>query len=365
MKKQISSVLIECIASQQHSFRMVFRPHGSLFILPSSTIITTSSSSHLFLHNYEFPKNIIKSYHLNLLQRNSANKELDKYERMTTKARDLYHDKEYEKAINICTSVLEAKPDYHNAFGIRGLCNYYIEKYESAISDLNRYLEVSSMDFDTTLYRAYCNFKLYRFDEMLKDLNAIVFVTSPSEHPTRFIASRLLRSNYYLICRDADLAFADLHAIENHLGQPNFILSLDQQAQFYEGISLCYAARGLHEKAVFYLTELIEKVHKNEGQNRALNLKRAFSLVELKQFERALSDIDAYISEKGINEMPAILILRAKALHGLGKFKEALTDLEKLNKSQVLKMHPYLIDEKWLEESKKIRAKCEAELLKK
>ncbi|KAG2388106.1 hypothetical protein C9374_000956 [Naegleria lovaniensis] len=328
--------------------------------MPSSTL-QSASVSYPLLYNYEFPMSS-KGYHVNLMSRHTGHKE-DKYESLITKARDLYHDKEYEKAIKICSSILEAKSDYQAAYGIRGLCNYFMEKHEAALSDLNRYLEVSTVDFDTTLYRAYCNFKLFRFDEMLKDLNAILFVTSPSENPSRFIAARLLRSNYYLISRDVDLAFADLHAIENHLGEPNFILDLDQQAQFYEGISLCYTTRGQHDKAVFYLTELIEKVHMNGRQNKALNLKRAFSLVELKQFDKALPDIDSYISENGTDEMPAVLILRAKTLHGLGKYKEALADLDKLNKSQVLKMHPYLIDEQWLEEAQQIRAKCEEQIV--
>jgi len=296
----------------------------------------------------------------------------DRFASQLVDARNLYYNKEYDKSIALCNRILAQEKEHHHAKGLRGLCYYHQGRFESALNDLEQYLQMNLLDFESKLFKAYCLFKLQRFDEMLEELNSIIFVTSPSDDPARFISSRLLRSNYYIMARDVDLAFSDLHAIEQHLNKPNFIVEGEQLAQFYEGISMCYAHMGQHEKAVFYLSEYIDKFPStrpniasiNTEHDKNLNLKRAISNVELFNFTEALKDIDIYISDKGLNEMPGVLILRAKALAGLERYKEAHSDIERFHRLDVVKMYPYMLDPAWLEEADKIRTLCEQKMHK-
>ncbi|EFC48294.1 predicted protein [Naegleria gruberi] len=288
----------------------------------------------------------------------------EKYESVIIEARNAYYNKEFDKAIMMCSNVLKLDKDYKDAIGLRGLCYYYVGKYESSLADLDKYLEQNVIDFETTLHRAYCNFKLMRFEDMLTDLNAIIFVTSPSEFPNRFIDARLMRANYYLMTRDVDLAFADLHAIENNLGNSSFALQNEQLAQFYEGIALCYAARSQHDKSAFYLTELIEKGYKNQGKtpDANINLKRALSYVECCNFEKAIEDIDLYISSKGFMEMPGVFILKAKALFGMKQYQKALEEVSTFEELDFVKRNPFMIAPEWLDEAKHIKEECKKHL---
>ncbi|KAL9650497.1 hypothetical protein ABK040_004716 [Willaertia magna] len=253
----------------------------------------------------------------------------DQVNPLLLEARKFYYDKQFDNAISLCNKLINQitsndNSDKYYAFGIRGLCHYKKEQFEKALNDLNKYLEVNTIDFETKLFRANCNYQLYRFDEMLKDLNEIIFVTSPSGDPSRFVSSRLLRASYYLLS-DLNQAFSDLHAIENNLHQPSIVLIEDQLKLFYEGLSLCYASRGEHAKAIHYLNSYIDYLtSKEEIVDANIHLKRAISLMELGQFDKALNDINLFIEQKGIyNEMIGIMSIKAKCLFELKQYKEA------------------------------------------
>jgi tetratricopeptide (TPR) repeat protein len=118
-----------------------------------------------------------------------------------------------------------------------------------------------------------------------------------------------------------------------------FSARVQRELKCFEGLSLNYAQLQDHSKAIQYLTLLIEFYKRNNKQqfsNQNYNLyyiKRAISHEALQQYSEAIADVSMYLSTAGNDNNSSTcysFLIRAKCFIELKQFDKALHDLQRV-----------------------------------
>ena len=78
------------------------------------------------------------------------------------KAYNAFFGKDYIKAINIATSIIEINSDYYKAYSIRGIAKAYNGDYEAGMKDINKSLEIKN-DYGYGRFNKALNYELYGY----------------------------------------------------------------------------------------------------------------------------------------------------------------------------------------------------------
>ena len=133
------------------------------------------------------------------------NKEAEKYLTMGTK---YYKSKEYQKAIESCTKAIELKPDYHEAYFVRGFI-YYLElkEYKKALADFSKVIELKPNLAQPYFSRGGIYVQLKEYKKALADFSKVIELNS-NDHASYFI-----RGNIYLELKEYQKAIADFNKV--------------------------------------------------------------------------------------------------------------------------------------------------------
>jgi|GEM_PF-5965910 len=88
--------------------------------------------------------------------------------------RKFFKGREYEKAIDAFSSLIEVEPDNIDAYSMRGLAYGHIFRYLDAIKDFDLVIFFDSQDFGAYNNRALSYYKLEEFDRAIEDYDTAI-----------------------------------------------------------------------------------------------------------------------------------------------------------------------------------------------
>src|SRR5208337_759826 len=178
----------------------------------------------------------------------------------------------HQKAIDLISRNIELRPTEAEAFGARGMIHYLQKDYEQAVDDLSKAIELSPDDAEFYAERARCYIEKKQFSHAIADGTSAVKL------------------------------------------DPNLMTA-------HEAIGISLALTGASDKAIDELTKAI-----NLGSKKCF-LFRAQHLVEIGERERALADMNEFVS---LHECePQAYCARGSVLSLLGDSDGAIADFSR------------------------------------
>jgi len=257
------------------------------------------------------------------------------------------HLRHYAEALEDCNTAIRIDPHDAKAYGARGQASKGLGRHREAIVDFTRALELAPNEIWPYIGRASCYTEQGDNDKALTDYDhAIELAPARAEFYE-------LRSRTHMKVTQYDKALADcIRAIElsqdadrrlyllrseiySKLGRDdeaiadfNRTLGItleNADAHTYYGFGLAYSLRGFHQAALDAYSRAVE-LSQNDSEAALYYSARGIAHCDLGHFQEAASDLTCAI-EFGQDDAH-IHLARGEALIRLGRYIEALTDLD-------------------------------------
>ncbi len=188
-------------------------------------------------------------------------------------ALDQYDKKDYEEAIEYCTSAVEKNPRYEMAYMLRGSCYLSMGNEEKAMVDFNRAIELKPDMPGAYDLRGLCNLRSNKAEEAIKDFDRAINLAP------KFATSYFNRGITYSRLGNSDNAMKDLQEAEK-LGFKG--------TELYAILSEIYFENGNPEKGM----EEINKAIRDNPNDPQIYVQRASNYGKMGEYEKADKDFD-------------------------------------------------------------------------
>jgi tetratricopeptide (TPR) repeat protein len=224
-------------------------------------------------------------------------------------ARKEFKAKEYRKAANTFSTVINQSSFYYEAYMYRGRCYHALQMDDSALTDFNSSIAKNNQYLTAYYYRGVYYFDMEKYQKAISDFDVVL-----KKKPDYSKALSYRGRSYEALDKD-DLAMADYtHAIKK--GTKNYDL--------YYRRALLYKKQNKLKLAVYDLGKVVEL--KPEFQ-QALSM-RGIIEVQRGRYEQSLDDLNKAIALDVEDQLA--LEARAKAYFETDKLDLALVDYNRL-----------------------------------
>ena len=259
----------------------------------------------------------------------------------------LYYYK-YSEAIEAFNTVIKHKPNYAEAFYLRGIAKYNLGDFYGAEKDYSKTLEFKSNSAKAYYYRGMTRIQLYNFEGAIEDFNRTLdFVTSDAELYIQRGFCKLRLENYENAIEDFNkslqknknkkkayyyraVSFLNIQDTTHALKDLSEAVKIDSnyiQPYIYRG--RIYQSKGQYKMALKDYNQAIKYEPKN---TRAL-INRSMSYNELNELKKAMADLNEVIETDPSNSLA--YYNRALLRTQIGDYDKAIEDYD-----QVLKYNP-------------------------
>ncbi len=224
-------------------------------------------------------------------------------------ARKEFKSKDYRKAANTFSTVINQSSFYYEAYMYRGRCYHALQMEDSALADFNNSIAKNDQYLLAYYYRGVYYFDLEKYQKAISDFDVVL------KKKPNYSKALSYRGRCYEALGKDDLAMADYtHAIKR--GTKNYDL-------FYRR-ALLYKKQNKLKLAVYDLGKVVEL--KPDFQ-QALSM-RGIIEVQRGRYEQSLDDLNKAIELDAEDQLA--LEARAKAYFETGKLDLALVDYNRL-----------------------------------
>lgn len=206
----------------------------------------------------------------------------DKKQLLTNSAFDYVQKKEFDKAINCYSQLIQNDPKDSYSYFDRGLIKMKIDDYNGAINDFSKAIAINNLEPDYYLFKAKAEYKSKSYKNAIKNLNLFIKIESNNSevYHERGLNNVALK-NYKSGIRDYNKA----------------ILFRSNNYQAYADRALLKEKLNDLKGALSDYTIII----KNDSLNEIAHLRRAKLYVKLKKLDDALADCNKILKINLIN----------------------------------------------------------------
>lgn len=259
--------------------------------------------------------------------------------KLLAEAKSCLQQEKYDRAREICSTILEQDPDNLVAKLLRGKCDIEDENFEQAYQDLSAVLEVKSEDPTLLLLHGRAALEVGRLKEAMKELNEVT--KKVPNNPDAWLYRGMVHlemGKFKKAIKDFNRAAKlspddpeiylnrgnvniELWEYENALQDYNRAIKLDPEDPYF------YFQRG---NAYFLMKEYqmalkdFNKAIELDSEDTDFYVNRGVAFIRLGQFDKAREDFDKVIQGE-TNFVPA-LIQRGNLYRQIGENLEALKD---------------------------------------